>query len=71
MRVTGYPGPAAGRVVRQGTDPRAAMARVLEQHGRLLGRAIIRSMLRGNAPAVATLVRISQARRPPQTPEAA
>jgi hypothetical protein len=57
-------------MVRHPTDPRAAMARVLAQHGQLLGRAIIRSMLRGNAPAVATLLRISQA-RPPQPPEAA
>lgn len=61
----------AAKVVRHPTDSRAAMARVLAQHGHILGRALIRSMLRGNAPAVATLLRISQATRPPQPPEAA
>jgi hypothetical protein len=62
------------RPLRHPTDTRAAISRMLAQHGQLLGRAIIRSMLRGNAPAVATLLRISQARRsqqPPQPQEAA
>jgi hypothetical protein len=57
-------------ILRQSTDVPTAMNRVLEQHGLVLGRAIIRSLLLRNAAATRTLLRISAHARQ-QPPEAA